>query len=97
MADLVDSNKKDSKPIPCWSTHDLIEDTFGGLWGGAVVGTLGDGIGALPGAAIGFVAGAASWSAASWSAANALSELDGNCPADSKTLPQVEIDHSNQK
>jgi hypothetical protein len=97
-SDLLRETNPPTK-APCWSSYELGEDMTGGALGGlatgAALGAPEGGIGAAPGSLIGAAFGAAA-GFATWYAGNLQRSLGwyGSCPADTKTLPQIDIDHS---
>ena len=73
----------------CLTTNEHIHAVIDATIEGAVVGYLGEGLGALPGAGVGFIYGAGHWGY------NSLVCTGGNAAV--KNLPSVTIDGAEKK
>ena len=89
MSDFLKDALKDvgnilEPPAPAWDLKDLGSKVLTDTISGAVVGSIFDGVGLLPGAIVGGVAGVSEWAAINLSRANAASHNEAV-----KALPEV--------
>jgi hypothetical protein len=74
----------------CWSGHDLVNKMGTAAIAGAAIGSIGDGVGALPGFSIGSLAGVGIWFGQ-----NIAGSVMNQCAT--KHLPPLTIDAADKK